>query len=95
MAAYVIVQENIHDPASFEEYRKVVPGTLEPFGGRFLVRGGHLTVLEGQWPYQRTVILEFPNRESAESWYRSEAYQSVLPVRARASTCNFVIVDGV
>ena len=95
MAAYVIVQENIHDPAVFEKYRSVVMPTLEPFGGRFLVRGGTLTVLEGEWPHQRTVMLEFPSRRHAEDWYHSAAYQAAVPLRIAASTCNFVIVDGI
>ena len=96
MAAYVIVQENLHpgDQASFEEYRKQVMPTVEAFGGRFAVRGGKLTVLEGEWPYQRTVILEFPSREKAEGWYHSPAYQKILPLRLKAATSNFVIVDG-
>jgi len=93
--AYVIVQENIHDPSAFEEYRKLVMATLEPYGGRFLVRGGHLTVLERQWPFERTVVLEFSSRQAAEHWYASSAYQSAMTLRTRASTCNFVIVDGV
>jgi uncharacterized protein (DUF1330 family) len=96
MVAYVVVQENlIGDQAPFEEYRKQVMATLEPFGGKFLVRGGKLTVLEGEWPHERTVLLEFPSREKAESWYHGPAYQKILPLRLKAMRSNFVIIDGV
>ena len=96
MAAYVIVQETMQgDQAPFEDYRKHVIATLEPYGGKFLARGGKLTVLEGEWPHQRTVILEFSSREKAEAWYHSPAYQKILPLRLQCMTANFVIIDGV
>ena len=96
MPAYVIVQETLQgDQAPFEEYRKQVMPTIEAFSGRFVVRGGKLTVLEGQWAAERTVILEFPSREKAEAWYHSPEYQKILPLRLKCMTSNFVIVDGV
>jgi len=95
MAANMIVQENLSgDKAPLEEYRKQVVATFEPYGGKFLARGGKLTVLEGEWPHQRTVILEFPSREKAEAWYHSPAYQKILPLRLKCMTANFVVIDG-
>lgn len=95
MRAIVIVQENLHDTEKFEAYRKDVILTLAPFGGKFLARGGKLTVREGEWPFQRTVIIEFPSREKAEGWYDSVAYQKILPLRLASTTGNFVIIDAV
>jgi uncharacterized protein (DUF1330 family) len=96
MAAYVIVQENLTgDQGPFEEYRKHVIASFEPFGGKFLARGGKLTVLEGEWPYERSVVMEFPSREKAEAWYHSPAYQKILPLRLKCMTSNFIIMDGV
>jgi len=95
MSAYVVVQESVKDQAMFDAYRKEVLGTITAHGGRFIVRGGAFTVLEGEWPLPRLVILEFPTREAAEAWYRSPAYQKILPLRLKSSTGNFVIVDGV
>ena len=95
-AAYVIVQETMHgDQTPFEKYRKQVIATFEPYGGKFLARGGKVSVLEGEWPHERTVVLEFPSREKAEAWYHSPAYQKILPLRLKCMTSNFVIIDGV
>lgn len=94
MKAYVIVQETIHDQTMFDAYRKDVMATIVEFGGQFVVRGGQLTVVEGEWPHERTVVVEFPSRDDAEAWYASPAYQKVLPLRLKSSTCNLVIVDG-
>ncbi|WP_341487334.1 DUF1330 domain-containing protein [Pararhizobium sp. A13] len=95
MSAYYIFQENLHDPAKFEAYRKVVMSTLAPFEGRIIARGGELTVVEGEWPFDRTVILEFPSRTAAEAWYNSPAYQVILPLRLQSMMCNAILIDGV
>jgi len=94
MKAYVIAAETINDPAMFDEYRKVVPATVAPFAGQFIVRGGTMTVTEGEWPHPRLVIIEFPSREAAEGWYNSEAYQRVIALRHKSSVGSLVIVDG-
>jgi uncharacterized protein (DUF1330 family) len=52
-------------------------------------------VLEGEWPYDRSVILEVPSREKAEAWYHSPEYQKILPLRMKCMSSNFVILDGV
>jgi len=94
MKAYSIVQLDVTDPVPYEAYRKEVLPTIAAFGGRFLVRGGKVTTLEGDWPFARTVVIEFPSREAAEGWYHSPAYQKILPLRLKASRGNFIIVDG-
>jgi uncharacterized protein (DUF1330 family) len=94
MRAYVIVQVEVHDQRPYDAYRKEVMPTIEAYGGRFLVRGGSITKMEGDWPYARTVVIEFPSRADAEGWYRSPAYQKILPLRHKASKANLIIVDG-
>jgi len=95
MKAYCIVYELLHDRKMFEEYRKQVMQTLEPYGGTFLVRGGKFTVLEGEMPFERIAVLEFPSRKAAEDWYHSPAYQKILPLRLNATRCQFIVADGV
>jgi uncharacterized protein (DUF1330 family) len=94
MKAYVVAAETINDAAMFDEYRKLVPATLAPFAGQLIVRGGNLTVTEGDWPHPRLVIIEFPSRAAAEGWYQSEAYQRVISLRHKSTVGNLVIVDG-
>ena len=76
MAAYIIAQINVTDPAKYQEYAKLAgPATLK-YGGRFLVRGGAKTVLEGNVPHQRIVVTEFPDVEAAQRFYASPEAQS-------------------
>jgi uncharacterized protein (DUF1330 family) len=93
--AYVIAIEAVRDEAMFANYCEQVPDTLVPFGGQFIVRGGKLTMLEGQWQHPRTAIIEFPTRQSAEAWYKSPDYQAMIGLRHGSSSGNLVILDGV
>ena len=46
MTAYVIGDIEVTDPAIYDDYRKQVPATIEKYGGRFVVRGGKVEMLE-------------------------------------------------
>ena len=95
MSAYIIADVTVTDPATMEEYRKLVPATLAPYGGRFIVRGGAHQTVEGDWKPNRLVILEFPTLEQAKRWYDSEQYREPKAMRLRAGRTNLVMVDGV
>ncbi len=96
MPAYVIVGVDVTEPEAYEAYRREVPATLEPYGGRFIVRGGAFEVLEGDWPVSRTVVLAFPSIEQVRAWHDSAAYQAILPIRQQHARTEFMVaVEGV
>jgi uncharacterized protein (DUF1330 family) len=95
MAAYALVDLEITDSVGFAEYRKSVPATIAAFGGRFLVRGGAVEVLEGGWNPKRLVVLEFPDVATLKAWYYSPEYQQLLELRKRTASSNFVLIEGV
>jgi uncharacterized protein (DUF1330 family) len=95
MPAYVIVETDIHDPEQYEQYKAASPGAVAAGGGRFVVRGGELVVLEGDWRPTRLVMLEFPDLESAKRWYDSETYQEAKKLREGAARLRMVAVEGV
>lgn len=95
MAAYFVADVDITSPAGFEEYRKLVPATIEKYGGRFIVRGGKFELFEGQWQPKRLVILEFPSVEQAKRWYDSEEYRQPRALRFRTARTNLILVEGV
>ena len=95
MKALCIVYLSVDDWEAYDRYRSQVVPTLEPFGAKFLVRAGAFTTVEGEMPFERIVVLEFPSRDAAEAWYQSDAYQAVLPIRLAAARSQFVIVDAV
>lgn len=94
MTAYVIADIDVHDAEAYREYVALVPGTIEPFGGRFIVRGGDHQSFEGEWRPHRLVVIEFPSADDARRWYASDAYVTALAIRQRASTGSLVLVEG-
>ena len=95
MPAYAIAQlQDVSFGADIVAYLKAVDATFTPFGGRFLVHGSAVEVLEGPWAGD-LVVVEFPDRAQAGAWYASPAYQAILPLRTNNACCWVVLVDGV
>ena len=95
MAAYVIVDIDIHDPVRYEEYKKLAAPTVTAKGGKYIARGGNTEVLEGTWQPKRLVILEFPTAAQAKEWLHCEEYSAARAIRHAAATTNMIVVDGV
>jgi uncharacterized protein (DUF1330 family) len=94
MPAYLIAETDILDPEQYEQYKAASPGAVAAAGGRFVVRGGELAVLEGDWNPPRLVILEFENLEAAKAFYESPEYQAAIKLREGAAKLNMVAVEG-
>ena len=92
--AYLVGQITITNPQAYATYAAQVPQTIAAYGGQYLVRGGHATQLEGQAQGERHVVVEFANREIAEAWYHSEAYQAIIAHRINNSIGTIAIVEG-
>ncbi len=95
MSAYLVAHLSVTDPTAFEDYRAAVPAVIARFGGRYLVRGGRVEVLEGEWRVPRLVILAFDSMEQARRFYDSPEYQEILPLRLGAAKGEVVLVEGV
>jgi len=94
MAAYIIVQVKVNDPKRYENYKKMVPPTLEPYGGRFLVRGGKVENLEGNWNPARMVVIEFDSVERAKAWWGSSEYAEAKALRQATADTEMIVVQG-
>jgi uncharacterized protein (DUF1330 family) len=95
MAAYVIVEIEITDPAGYEEYKKHASDTVHKYGGKYIVRGGKAEVLEGNWKPKRIVILEFPTVARAKEWLNCEEYREPRKMRHRTAKSNMLVIEGV
>lgn len=95
MAAYLVVDIDVTNPAQFEKYKKLAPAAVAKHGGRFLIRGGAYEVLEGDWRPQRLTIVEFDSMEKAKAFYNSPEYQAAIKVRKGAANMKFLLVQGI
>jgi uncharacterized protein (DUF1330 family) len=95
MPAYIISDVTIRDREAFEAYRTRAAASIAAHGGRYLVRGGDVETLEGDWQPSPLIVVEFPDIETARRWYRSNEYAAALEVRDAALSRNLILVDGV
>lgn len=95
MPAYMFANVEVTDPDGYEQYRQRVSATIEAYGGRYLVRGVAVEVLEGGWVPKRMVILEFPDMAQLEAWYGSPEYKPLIELRQRTTNSSLVAVEGV
>ena len=91
----MIVETDIYDPEQYEQYKAASPAAVAAGGGRFVVRGGELAVLEGDWTPTRLVVLEFPDLETASAGTRPSGYQEAKRLREGAASLRMVAVEGV
>jgi len=94
MPGYVIAEVEITDSPAYDEYRKLVPATIEQYGGKYLVRGGAIETREGGWAPSRLVVLEFSSVDQARRWYDSPEYRPARDIRQRASKSKVIIAEG-
>lgn len=94
MSVYMLLEIVVHDPSIYAEYVERVPAVIEKFGGRYLVRGGQVTPMEGDWNPERIVILEFSSLDLLQEWHQSVEYQELALLRAEAAESRAFVVEG-
>jgi uncharacterized protein (DUF1330 family) len=95
MAAYIVTEVDVRDAERYEDYKRLVPPTLDGYGGRFVVRGGAAETLEGDWSPRRIVVLEFPSAEKAKEWWGSPEYAPAKELRQATAHTRMILVEGV
>ena len=88
MAAYLIVDLDIHDQAGFQSYRMRVSAIIAKHGGEYLVRGGQFEVIEGDWHQASRPSVAF--RTSSISDCKAVP-GTPMPTRLPRSWANMVI----
>ena len=96
MKAYMLVRAVIHDREKFVNgYGAQAAKLVDKFGGKYLVRGGDINILEGKQLGSRNVVIEFESTDHAEKFYFSKDYQSIIDIRKNNSNGYIMIVKGV
>jgi uncharacterized protein (DUF1330 family) len=95
MSAYIVVTIDVTDPAKYEGYKVLSGPAVAAGGGKFIVRGGAIEVLEGAWTQKRVVVIEFASAKAARVFYDSEQYLAARAARKDAAHFNMIIVEGI
>lgn len=83
--AYVVGQITVKDETLWAEYRSKVPATLAPWNAELVFRGQQARALSGECPHADIVVIRFASLSDADGWYKSEAYQALIPLRQEAA----------
>lgn len=94
MSAYMIVDLDIRDPTTFQEYREKVPAFVAKYGGEYLARGGEHEIIEGDWKPHRLVIFRFPSRQAIRDMFADPDYKKIAEIRWKSARTIAVAVDG-
>jgi uncharacterized protein (DUF1330 family) len=94
MPVYIMAQISIHDRAAYDVYSNGFLEIFARYSGELLAVSEDAQVVEGEWPYTRTVLIRFPSADEARRWYESPEYQALAQHRLRGSRGNVVIVEG-
>ena len=64
------------------------------FKGKLLVADAHPVVLEGEWPRDKVVIMEFPDDAAARDFQNSPEYQEISVDRKAGADAIVLTVRG-
>lgn len=93
MPGYILMHADVTDPEQYEEFKVAAAKAIESHGGRYLVRGGATTALEGEFG-SRAILLEFPSYTDALTFYRSDEYQAAREIRLRCADSMILAMEG-
>lgn len=93
---YVVAEVEVNDNDTFQKYASQVPGTLAPFGAKYVIRAGKVTPLpgEGDPPKGRFIVIGFDSVEKAKAWEDSPAYEAIKPLRHASAKSRVFIIEG-
>jgi uncharacterized protein (DUF1330 family) len=93
MPGYVVAEVDVTDPATFQKYAAKAPGTIEQYGGHYVIRGGKSDSIEGDAP-KRFVVIQFDSMEKAKAWEDSPEYDAIKPIRHSSAKSRVFIIEG-
>mgnify|MGYP001238192287 CR=1 FL=1 len=92
MTVFIIARFKIHDRTGYDRYEENFMQVFEPFGGTILSVDEGPTILQGEFDFPRSVLIEFPSAEQAMAWMTSPEYQEIAKHRLEASIGNAIMV---
>jgi len=96
MKAYLLIDLNVTDLEGFMVYAGRIPEMIQKHHGRYLVQGVAPTVIEqtDSEEYERSVVLEFPDRTSAQGFLEERSHSDLHDIWARTTKSRILLVDG-
>jgi uncharacterized protein (DUF1330 family) len=92
LKAYSVTEQEVIDASALPAYTPAVQAALKAAGGHILDTGGKVVAVMGAAPPQRVIINEWDSVEQAQAFYKSKAYNDLVPQRDKAMKVSRVYV---
>ena len=93
--AYCIFDNvQINNSTKLEEYKNNVFSVVEKFEGKYVIAGGQMEVIEGNWNPHFIVMIKFSSYSQAKKWYNSPEYRDLKKLRQSSGEFDAIIVEG-
>ena len=92
-AYWVCIYEKIDNTEKLKQYALKAKPAVEKFSGKFIVRGGKNRTNDGI-DSPRTIVVEFPDYNTALKCYDSEEYQIAHDILNGHAVRHHQIVEG-
>lgn len=91
---YIVGMITIDDLEAYKPYMAQTSALVEEYGGRYLIRGGEMTIAEGEMPHDRFVVIEFDSPEVVAKFYNDPRYAETRKIRQDNSTGTILHISG-
>ena len=95
MPAYLISIVNVKHADQYMEYAARANRAAAKYGGKFLLRGAPLQVLEGKAPGERVVVSEWGSADQARAYYNSPEYAEAKAKRLHVAEATIMLFEGI
>jgi uncharacterized protein (DUF1330 family) len=94
VSIYMVIEIEVKDKGLYSEYVEKVHEVVIKHGGQYLVRGGQVTPLSGNWSPERVIIIEFETIEHLKRCFGSEEYRTLAPLRENSTLSRSIVVES-
>ena len=94
MSVYMVIEIEVQDEERYSEYVERVYESITKHVGKYLVRGGPVIPLFGNWSPERVIIIEFQTIENLRRCFGSEEYRDIAPLREKSTLTRAIVVES-
>ena len=94
MTVYAIAQLKMTDRAAYDRYQARFFDVFRNFGGRLLAADEQPRVLEGAWPFDKLVMMSFPDEAAFRAWADSPDYLEIAKDRKAGADGIVLLAKG-
>ncbi|MCM2416576.1 DUF1330 domain-containing protein [Streptomyces sp. RKAG293] len=95
MAVYVVAQISINDRAAYGRYLAGFMDVLRRFEGKLMAADENPIVEEGEWKYDKAILISFPDEVLFRRWAGSPDYQMISIDRKAGTNGVVILVKGI